>query len=99
MAGTKPAAAPKAAIKWPSIEEILVAKGLTVEEAQRLVEQFAAKFPYAEGAPEAAAREFLSGIFDSGHVLGVLMDSYRAFEKMKRAGWKGPVAHAGAELA
>lgn len=96
---TNAPAPPKAlAIKWPTIEEILVAKGLSIEEANRRVAAFAAKFPYTDGAPEAAVREFLSEMFDSGHILAVMVDAFRAFEQLKRTG-KGPVAHSSAEVA
>ncbi len=88
---------PVTKLDLPTWEAILVAKGLSVDEAHRRLEKLIANFPY--GIPTQVLHDWVNSTFDTGHIAQVLVEAAQAFERIRRTG-KGPVgAVTGSELA
>lgn len=88
----------KAALEliWPNWEDLLLARGISVDEANRQLEKMFLNFP--QGIPRQIVLDWVLNTFDTSIITNKLADVVIAAEKVWRTG-KGPVAHSSAELA
>ena len=83
-------------IAWPTWLDLLVARGITEEEALSQLEKLFNNFP--QGVPREIVFDWVRNTFDSGVIMAKLAEVVTAAEKAYRTG-KGPTAHSSSELA
>jgi D-serine deaminase-like pyridoxal phosphate-dependent protein len=86
-----------AAVKYPNLEEILIANGVAVDEAKKRIAELSARFP--DGViPAGVINQWIDEFFNADRIRIALTEVAVAWSKVAKTG-KGPVAPiAGVEL-
>lgn len=84
-------------VKWPEWADLLIARGLTVEQANAKLAQLASRFPGGV-IPEQMLLAWVDSVFDASKIQAKLLEVAAAAAKVYATG-KGPVAHSSVGLA
>lgn len=84
-------------VKWPEWADLLIARGLTVEQANAKLSELASRFPGGV-IPEQMLIAWVDAVFDPAKIQAKLLEVAAAAAKAYATG-KGPIAHSSVGLA
>lgn len=79
----------------PRLEQILIGRGVSVEEAKTRISELSARFGGV--IPASVWRQWVNDYFSEAALIGIVMEIGQAWSKVNATG-KGPVGKASAEL-